>query len=362
MSCFPSILRTAALALGGLALPLPLLHAETVCTVPAGFMSVTTPASTATAFSVPLVRPSVYAGKLAAVAGAVLTVADTPGWAAGEFSLSLPEQPQSYYVRVRSGALEGQWFTIVANTATSLAVDDAGLDLGGLAAGDRIEIAPYWTLGTFFPASKAGTEFFASPSTSVRGTEILCYLPVPGYNNPKTELFYFYAGAWRRAGSPAGQSYDHVVLPPDTFFKIRNKGLPAAEVKTVGTVLAGPFASLLMTSYTTKQDNHVGLPFTGDTTLAGSGLVESGAFAASTSTGSRTDELYVYTGNETGMGTSPSATYYFYNGAWRKVGVSAAVSYDNEPVFRAGCAAILRKGKVAANAPDGVAWMVDTIF
>ena len=249
----------------------------------------------------------------------------------------------------------------MGNTATAVTVDDAGLDLSALAAGNQIEISPYWTLGTLFPASKAGVAFHASSSALLRATEILCFVPGAGINQNVTVNYYFYNGAWRRVGRPVSESHDEVVLPPDTFVKIRNNtGVAASKVTTAGKVLDGSLSTLLITSTTSKQDNLVAIPLAAECTLAQSGLISSGAFSASTSSLLRADELLIYSSTQTGLNFAPAETYYFYNGAWRKVGSPVSTSFDNAVVLRPGSAAIIRKAKAAAGSPGYAVWTFDT--
>lgn len=53
------------------------------------------------------------------------------------------------------------------------------------------------------------------------------------------------------------------------------------------------------------------------------------SFVASASTLSRQTEIYFYDPAGTGINRAPSAGYFFYNGAWRKIGGAVATSYNN---------------------------------
>ncbi len=93
-------------------------------------------------------------------------------------------------------------------------------------------------------------------------------------------------------------------------------------------------------------------------TLASLKLGGTSAFVTSTSPGVHKDELLVYNNSAAGMNKSASATYYFYNNAWRKSGASASLSFDSEPV-PAGAALIIRK---AAGTAGSAQWNQSSPF
>lgn len=67
-----------------------------------------------------------------------------------------------------------------------------------------------------------------------------------------------------------------------------------------------------------------------------------GAFAASPSPGNRTDELLVFDNAVARQNKAASAIYYYWSGAWRKVG-AGTTNFDNTPVFTPGAGFIIRK-------------------
>lgn len=94
-----------------------------------------------------------------------------------------------------------------------------------------------------------------------------------------------------------------------------------------------------------KQDNFVALTRPAVVTLNDSGLVQSGAFLASITTFNRTDELFVFDNSAVGKNKGPVATYYYFDGAWRKFGSND--DFGNEPVFTPGTGVIIRKNSTA---------------
>jgi Verrucomicrobium spinosum paralogous family TIGR02597 len=331
-----------ALCTAALLLAFSTLNAQSVTTTPVGAVNVSALANSETFLSVPLSRPAVFTGTVAGVSGNVITVSGAPAWATNVFAKNLPAQPNTYYVRLRSGSLGGQYFTISANSANTLTVDSNGLDLSLVGADEKLEIAPYWTLGSLFPAANAGSAFVASATTFSRQTEL--YFPNLSYNgiNPPTdETFFFYNGAWRKVGADAAVAYDDRVVLPDMFFRLRNRA-SATNLTIVGQVESGPVGTVINKG-TIKLDNIVAIPFPTDVTLANSGLISSGAFQASSSAFSRSDELLVYSDDTPGLNRPSVATYYYLNSAWRKVGEAATTDFSNDKVFKAAKGVVIRK-------------------
>jgi len=92
-----------------------------------------------------------------------------------------------------------------------------------------------------------------------------------------------------------------------------------------------------------KQDNVLAMPRPAGMTLNQSGLVSSGAFRASASPGNRLDELFVFDNTSALKNKSASATYYYWNGAWRRVG-AGSTDVGNDAAFQPGNGVIVRAG------------------
>src|SRR5882724_7563162 len=202
------------------------LRAEDVTTSEIhGFVRFTAPAYTDTPVSPAFGRPAVWVGAVSTVESNRFGVSTATGWTDSQFVMG-GSQTNTYYVRLLSGDNRGHYFSIAGNDSTSLLLDNAGMDLtASVHAGDRFEIAPYWTLGTFYPASQVNVSFIPSPSPLARQTELSFYDPA-GVGAPRstTQSFYYYNSAWRKLGQPETVSYDNVVRLPDAYFLHRNKG------------------------------------------------------------------------------------------------------------------------------------------
>ncbi|MEO7101154.1 MAG: TIGR02597 family protein [Luteolibacter sp.] len=315
-------------------------------TVPAGFVALTAlGTNTDTRLSEPLARADAFVGRIASVSASTLTVHGSPGWSADQFVKALPGQPDTYYAQITSGSAAGSYFTVTANTADTVTLDFNG-GSPALSAGDSFSIIPFWTLGTLYPAGDAGTSFAVSTGALVHTTELLfldhAYV---GTSLPIASTYYHFNGAWRKFGQPTTTSFDDLAVPPDEFFIQRNK-TPATTTKLVilGHVVPGALTTPINAQAgATKQDNAVALRYAGDVTLAGSNLIASGAFVASTSSVLHKDELLVYDNSVTGLNKSPSAVYYYYNGAWRKFAQPVTSNFGSDPVFKAGNGVVIRK-------------------
>jgi uncharacterized protein (TIGR02597 family) len=332
-------------------LPAAALFADTVTSDISGYLKISAPATTDTPISPVFARDTIWRSTVSSVSGATITVSGTPNWTAG----ALAPGANTYYVRLTSGALKGQFLTITGNATGSVTVDNAGLNLASLTAGDALEIAPYWTLGTLYPAGDAGTKFIASSSTLVRQTELLFFdASTSGINRAPSSTYYFYNGAWRKFGADVTVSFDSTIIYPDNYFIQRNKA-SATTVVLTGRVMPAFIGTILEGAASKQNDNYIALSYPADVTLARSGLASNG-FSASSSPLNISDKLLLFDPAVTGYNRAPAATYYYYNSGWRKFGGDVTVDYSSTVTIPAGSGFIIRK---AANAASST-WQFDT--
>jgi uncharacterized protein (TIGR02597 family) len=226
---------------------------------------------------------------------------------------------------------EGCYYTVTANGTNSLTVNLNGDSLTTVAAGTSVSLIPYWTLGTAFPASAAGTSFIVSTgsTTRTRQTEILFPdLTDAGINLPSSAIYFNYNGAWRLSGADPSVSYNDTILPPATYFTVRNS-TTATTFTPTGGVYMDRLTAPLDSQSSSGQDNAVSLPRPIAVALNDLGLITSGAFVASTGSTTRTrqDTLLTYDNTVTGINKPSNAIYYYYNGAWRLSGADPTVDY-----------------------------------
>lgn len=328
-----------------------LFAVETAYSPPVGGMTLPAAASTDTFVSVALATNAAWVGTVASVSGSDITVSGAPGWMANAFVT-----PGYHYARLLSGAQAGHYVSIISNSADTLSVDAAGLNLSTIAATDKIEIAPYWTLGTLYPASQAGISFVASASPLSQQTLLLFFdATTTGINRSASAIYFFYNGAWRKSGSAITTSFNGTIIYPDIYFIHRNKAAATSLVYT-GRVQPGSLTTILEAA-STQNDNFVALAYPANVTLNQSGLASSG-FTASVSPLSQADQLLWFDPNGTGTNRSASAIYFYYNGGWRKSGASVATDFGDTTLLTAGNGFIIRK-KANGSTAD---WVFSTGF
>ncbi|HEY8901268.1 MAG TPA: TIGR02597 family protein [Chthoniobacterales bacterium] len=335
----------------------PLVRAESVYTDPVGVVNITIKGNSDTIVAVPLTPNPDYSGKVtsAASGGANafnLNVTGTTGWTANQFA-------NLYYVRMTSGAKNGMYYTITANTTGQVTVDTAGDNLSTIAANDTFKIFKYWTLATLFPPASAGTPanpLTASASTSplARQTQILITDPnVAGINNAATASYYFISASnWYVSGS--NQISNNVILYPDNSLVIRQPASVASDVvwSSAGSVMLSSLAMPLLTQAVGPQDNAIALMRPVDVKLSDLGLDSAFTQSSSTSPLARRDQLFVFDNTTSGINKSASRAYYRTGGTWRKAGADSVVA-DGD-VIRAGDAFMIRKFQTGTGA--SVVW------
>ncbi len=232
---------------------------------------------------------------------------------------------------------EGSHYTVTANDTGSVTVNLNGDSLSTVTAGTSVSVIPYWTLGTAFPSTDAGTSYIASTGTTnrTRGTTLMMPdLTSAGFNLGTSASYTYYNSAWRlvvSTGLDTTDSYNDTILPPTTYFTVRN-GSTATTFTPTGGVYMNRLTVPLDTQASTAQDNAVAVPRPTATTLNDLDLISSGAFTASTGTTNRTrgDTLITYDNTQAAFNKAASASYVYLTGAWRLVtstGVDTSTDY-----------------------------------
>jgi uncharacterized protein (TIGR02597 family) len=312
----------------------------TVSSEYAGFSRLTLLGNSDTFVSIPFSRPPQDFGAVLSVSGNVVQLRGSPGWSANEWVYNFPTQTNAHYMLIRSGAMNGEYFTITGNTADSLIVDVEGGSLSQLAAGDSIAIVPYWTFGTIFPGGQGVRE---STSPAIRDSEVLlANVQGTGLNFSAGATYYFYAGSWRKAGQGSVARNDDVILP-NMYFIVRHNVSGDTTLTTEGLMLAGKSHIQIRRQAGAAQDNSIALDRPFALSLNSSDLIESGTMRASPSQTSHLDELLVFDNTAVRKNKSAAASYYYWNGAWRKIGAGSA-NVGTDIVFTPGAGVILRSG------------------
>ena len=322
---------------------------------PVGLKNITFWAQSDTPLSLPLHRSTVVSGVVGAagVSGFTIPVVDRSGPELDRLS------SEPYYLQMTDGPMAGMYYTVTANTADSITVEDLGmgdLDDQGIKAGQNFRIIPYWTLGTLFPN---GMGFPASSDLrSPQGLFLLPNVDTPGIHLPFGEALFYYDGStggtagWYRLGEFGAGPQDDLPLAPDNFYMVRNSTDEDVQLVLTGSVHVVPTAILLRRiEADLAQDHQVGFSSPVDMSLAQSGLAESDAFARSSNSMAPTDRVQVYDGRSFGYNPTPAATYFYFAGTaenpagWYEVGNLAAGRMDDRKLLKAGGGVVVRKGQ-----------------
>lgn len=318
--------------------------AAAVTSEPVGISSVPLAAATDVVATVPLLRPAVFCGQILSVAGSTVTIAGTPAWTPGQFVYSSGTQPNTHFVLMSSGALEGRSFTVTGNGAGTLTLDLAGGNLDSVVPGDALRIVPYWTLGSLFPASAAGSMFTATTVPASPQTTLGLFVPpATGINGSPASTFFFYSGAWRQTGQSLSVSKDDQPISMESPIRIRN-AVNGGALVAVGAVVMHKLAFRITTSAGAQQDNPVALARPVPVTLDAAGLIASGAFAASAGPLARADLLMVTDNTAPGINKAPVAYYIYYNSGWRKLGQPLTTDFGTDVVFDSSKSVTIRTG------------------
>jgi uncharacterized protein (TIGR02597 family) len=147
-----------------------------------------------------------------------------------------------YYAFVTDGLLIGNFYSVVSNNATQIVIDTQGETLSSTSI-KSIDLRPYWTLETLFPASGAGAAFIATTSDSNIMTKlILSPTTVTDGQNPQNEGQQFYfstsVGNWVRDTEPT-ISAGAVPVAPSRYLYLQNTGTEsfAIDAYFAGTLL-----------------------------------------------------------------------------------------------------------------------------
>jgi uncharacterized protein (TIGR02597 family) len=247
----------------------------------------------------------------------------------------------TYYAMVTAGDWMGMFFTVTANTATTLEIQTDSLPNSTATSVRSIEIRPYWSLETLFPASVADVSFIPTTDPMAIKTQIvLSPVLTTATEQPQAigEAFYFNstASAWVSATDPSTDKGKTLVAPGRyLYWQNTSAGSYPLDVVIAGTVLTAPFRQNLFSAADDTTITYFALPRSSPYKLSQLGLNDT-IFTPSLSQGllGRNDTLLV----DDGFG-NVGATYYRYLKKWYVVGSALPV----DPVFPAGTAFAVTK-------------------
>ena len=267
-----------------------------------------------------------------------------------DFSASVDQYSQLFYLRFVSGAANGMYFTIISNDENEVTLDGIGVDLSVVEAGDRAKIVKYWTLEELFPPNLQGPNGPLVPSSGnlsfQRGSIVLLPdISGSGINLAPASSFFVKSqeqGGWTEQASGFPSANKQVLLP-DTFFFIRQPDDAGARTLTVaGNVFTETQSVFLYSRTSGKQDNFVAYINPVDTTLSGLNLGDSFADSTGNLSFQRGDVLYLYP-DVLSINPALARSFFRVNGEWRQQ-ASGFPSSGNE-IIPAGTPIVIRKAE-----------------
>jgi uncharacterized protein (TIGR02597 family) len=243
-----------------------------------------------------------------------------------------------YYALVTAGLSTGSFYSVVSNNATQIVIDTQGETLSSTNI-KSIDLRPYWTLETLFPASGAGAAFIATSSDSNIMTKlILSPTTVTDGENPQSEgqKFYFSSSVcnWVRDTEPA-ISAGAVPVPPSRYLYLQNTGTGSFSIDAyfAGTVLKTPFRVHLYSSQDQTIYTLFALPRASSYILSEIGF-DSANFSST--------DLLLVGGAQAGV----SQTYYKSGANWYALGSQVPV----DPAIASGTAyAVIKASNAVGN-------------
>jgi len=290
----------------------------TVETDPTGFVVIPCKIGSDTLLSVPFAHATTFVGKTGG--GAIVKEGDLAMIQSAHFPAWIEDQfADLYYVKFTSGALNGHYFTITANTTNSLTFDTLGDSaIAALQAGDRFSIVKYWTLGELFPpATQTAIQVSAGSLAFLRRSTLLFPDNIGvGINKAFNQSFFLIAAGWRKdaTGSPAA---DNQILYPDSAFIVRHQPGTGTDTTFVaqGSVNIDPAVTAIPTA-TDKFDTCLGLQRPIGVTLEDSGLESAFMVSVNNLAFNRRDVLMVFDNSVALTNKAASRSFYKVGANW----------------------------------------------
>jgi uncharacterized protein (TIGR02597 family) len=249
---------------------------------------------------------------------------------------------------VSKSAKEGHTYVVTSNSTvggiSTVALNLNGDTISSIVPGTQVQLIPFWTLATVFPASDLGVSYIGTASVRAFQTQIL----IPNYTatgvNIAAAAGYYYSttnSQWQLVGGTVSNANDTILLP-DGYLTVRNNST-ATTLTTIGSVndqrLSIPLTS--GTPSSNQQDNFVSITRPTPVALRDLNLIASGAFTQTTSVRNVQDELCLFNNAVAGVNKSTSLVYIYLNGTWTRLGGAAGdAGGDTIPT---GAAILIRK-------------------
>lgn len=353
MRIFRCVLSAFAL-LASVVCPTSSTYAQTAFTEPVGFYRLTIKGASDNYLSLPIPRPPVFAGAVAAVTANTVRL-NGATWAVDQFKFVDPSQPQTYYLEFATGNLEGVFYKIIGNTADTLTLDTEGDDLtahslGAIVAGatgDAARIRPYWRVRDIFGDSDANLVLEKRPNRFLVRDDIR----IPDYEKigtkkaPKIKIYFVSGVGWRKAGD-SSTDMGNFTFKPNAGLIVRRRNVADTTLLNFGQVLvyrSAPYiegGNGVVGNDTFVSLNHAA-PVKLDESGLHTGVAGTSVVKASPDVNTINDSVFVY--NSAGFNPAAAAHYYYLAGqGWRQVG-SASTTIGQDVLLAPGTSYLVRK-------------------
>ncbi len=248
----------------------------------------------------------------------------------------------TYYALVTAGDWTGLYFTVTANTATTLEVQTGGLPGGRASSVRSVEVRPYWNIETLFPASVAEVSFIPTTNPNdVKTRLVLAPLTLSGNEQPQEvgEAYYYSSAVsgWVSAADPDSAA-GKVLVAPGRYFYMQNTsaGSYPLDVVIAGSVLTAPLRQNLYSSAEEDTATCFALARASDYKLSQIGFTDANFTPSLNQSPLGRNDLLIVDDGFGGVG----AVYYRYKNKWYTTGSALPV----DPVLPAGTAfGVLKK-------------------
>lgn len=245
-------------------------------------------------------------------------------------------QPTSYYALVTDGSMKGNFFTILSNTSHSITITTESVRLSSNSV-KSINILPYWSLSSLFPASQATVSFIptTNPSNVMSSIVIAPLLLIPPQQPQQVgQTYYFnaYLTNWVNVTNPNVPAGGDIVAPGQyVYFQNNGSNCYPLHEFISGTVLTNDFDFYFPTSSRNALISCFSLPRNSSYGINQIGFNDLN-FTQSPSKSSlaRKDQLFVDDGHG-----GVAAIYYRYKNQWYN---SSSDQLPTNPVFAPGTA------------------------
>jgi uncharacterized protein (TIGR02597 family) len=240
--------------------------------------------------SIPLLKPSVYAGSVDTVSGSQINFTGTPNLG------DLTTTPHIAVIGAGPGTGDGIIGVITASTSSSVTITTSdGSTLSGVTAGDSVSIRPAWTviglMGTAMPA----------------GTILYTYDQSSPFNPSATGVYEFDGTNWIdnvNTGEPANAD---VLYPYETLVVRNTTATPVTSFVVSGEVPTQPIRLRIPAAGAGGTDNAVSYFSPVGEQIGSSGL---------TAIANNGDIIYGFDNNASGTNKSASEVHEFSAGDW----------------------------------------------